>query len=1477
VSAFGNFIEFVVGAVLVWTGWAGKLGFILMADAYGREQQEEAKDRAERARAASLRDRYQMVRSGTAIRSAVYGRARVSGPIAYAQSTGTKKEFLHLVVCLAGQESDAIETVLFNDIALPAENGSTGMVESGEFAYNVDTGKTETFMSSPMTTSLSPLSVQSVTRTTIWVRQRTPYDQPTAFTTEVLTQGVGYTQAGSVFTIIDGLGVKDGININYTSRAATPRVRIKKFLGALTQSASSDLVTDSGGKWTSNHKLGGITYVYARLEFEQNVFGQIGVPNISAIIRGRKVYDPRKDNSRGGTAGHRVATPSTWEWSENSALCTGDFLRDSTYGMGATDAQVPYLEQVTAANICDELVTIYSAGTVSVTNGIKAVVGNLTSWITRSRFGMNFIGPNAAVMTIESITDNTNLTLSANYAGSTLSGQAYSNKEKRYTCNGVIDSDKSARENLNSLLQSMAGSAAWIQGRWFVLAGAHTASVLTITEDHLTGDPVEVISTAARRDLFNRIIPTYAEKEKLYTSTQAPYVTNATYVAKDGGLDLPLEVTYNMVTGGVTAQRLAKIFLERSRQALTVSLFCNMTAYNVSPGDVIAITISRYGWSGKLFQVLKRTVDFEKWSIGIVARETASAVWDWAEGQETAIDLTPNTTLPNPFAVPSALANLTADSTYTNALYGGSGSITPRAKIAWTQSTDIFVVSGGSVEVQFKSDEASFWNQVTTVPGGESTAYISPIQGNRLILIRIRPVNSRGRAGPWTTITHNTSVQLVAGNIGGSNLAPNSSFEQDTNVDGIADSWYMYSGGPSLGVVTNTLPNEGVGGSRGQRLDCASLGANGANVFGMRTISPIAIIGLGRSFTYSVVFAASATTYLYLQIDWYNGASPIQADVVTVINDTALPLERVSGIFVAPPNATHCYLVLLSGWRSNRAVGGSALVIDNVQFEAGETLTAYSPRADELLSTQFSGVSLGGGNVVANSSFEKWTGIGDGPPQVQGIAVGWVAYNAGTTGTITRTIFTAGGLNNGKYQRASATNLGTTSADNVGVQQTSIRCDGWAGLPFVLSALVRGDVTGLPQARLQIDWYNSTPTYLSSSTLSTSITTGFIRYALNGVVPATAVRADVFLFMQSRPSAAGASAIEFDAVQLELGSVMTAYRPKSGEELVRLATTGQALNFDPDCTSEDEWEGVHPCIAAGIATGITGSTALHSTDLGTDNHVYSPFARSVPVDRLKAYRVSALVRKGGGANAGAMYLGIMGWSAAGVGQRGVGSPAVPYTAYSVAVTDLTTAFVRHTVTISQATITAMQADVVFIGPHCILGYTGASTLNGWVEMQDVRLEEVGATRTIDLNAVTLVASVTAASTSSVTQTSTYGFTTGLTIYALCAVTVDEDNTRVLVTCTGGLSATGNGTNYIYWIPHVLHGCSAGDATKYDQRRIQEPAPANGATITKTVTLAFTVTLDIGTHFFGMFPDKNINSLSCAVVADWTTRVELVKR
>jgi len=140
---------------------------------------------------------------------------------------------------------------------------------------------------------------------------------------------------------IDGSG-------NVNAGQYKDKARIKYKLGTDDQTAFADLVAESDSKWTNNHRVRGRALVYMRLEYDQNVFIN-GVPNLSVVVRGKKVYDPRTETS---------------VWSANPALCVTDYLTNNKYGMAAVYAnEIDEEALIAAANICDEDVTKVGGGT----------------------------------------------------------------------------------------------------------------------------------------------------------------------------------------------------------------------------------------------------------------------------------------------------------------------------------------------------------------------------------------------------------------------------------------------------------------------------------------------------------------------------------------------------------------------------------------------------------------------------------------------------------------------------------------------------------------------------------------------------------------------------------------------------------------------------------------------------------------------------------------------------------------------------------------------------------------------------------------------------------------------------------------------------------------------------------------------------------------------------------------------------------
>lgn len=124
------------------------------------------------------------------------------------------------------------------------------------------------------------------------------------------------------------------------------KVYCAAFLGADDQAAASELITVSSGLWTNDHRLQGVAYLYIRLEFDQEAFPQ-GEPQISAVIKGKKVYNPNT---------------ATTAWSANAALCLRDYLT-SGYGINADSDEIDDTSFITAMNVCDEDVTLAAGGT----------------------------------------------------------------------------------------------------------------------------------------------------------------------------------------------------------------------------------------------------------------------------------------------------------------------------------------------------------------------------------------------------------------------------------------------------------------------------------------------------------------------------------------------------------------------------------------------------------------------------------------------------------------------------------------------------------------------------------------------------------------------------------------------------------------------------------------------------------------------------------------------------------------------------------------------------------------------------------------------------------------------------------------------------------------------------------------------------------------------------------------------------------
>jgi len=163
----------------------------------------------------------------------------------------------------------------------------------------------------------------------------------------VSTSGSNNTYLYVILALCEGpIYAIDNVYINdvlSTDSRFSGKVSITKYLGGDDQTADSTFIAANIG-WTSDHRLRGVAYLAMRFTYDQDVFGS-GVPTVTAIVRGRTVYDPRSD---------------TTGYSDNPALCLRDYLTNTRYGKGLDTSTIDDTSFGDAADKCEELVSKYT-------------------------------------------------------------------------------------------------------------------------------------------------------------------------------------------------------------------------------------------------------------------------------------------------------------------------------------------------------------------------------------------------------------------------------------------------------------------------------------------------------------------------------------------------------------------------------------------------------------------------------------------------------------------------------------------------------------------------------------------------------------------------------------------------------------------------------------------------------------------------------------------------------------------------------------------------------------------------------------------------------------------------------------------------------------------------------------------------------------------------------------------------------------
>ncbi len=224
--------------------------------------------------------------------------------------------------------------------------------------------------------------------------------------------------------------------------------------------------------------------------------------------------------------------------------------------------------------------------------------------------------------------------------------------EKRYELNGTFAFDQTPKEIVEGLLSAGAGQLIYTHGVYSLQGGAYYGPAeLTLDDSSLRAD-MQLNPLTDRSDVCNAVRGTFVDPNNFWQSVDFPPVENDYYRNKDQGEYIDHDIDLENVISIYQAQRLAKIHLERSRAGFTINFPAKLgIGFQCWPGRVVKLNFPYLGLNNKEFEVM--SFNLKEKGVDLVLKETAPEIYDWALGEATSRDLTPNSDLPDPRNVPT--------------------------------------------------------------------------------------------------------------------------------------------------------------------------------------------------------------------------------------------------------------------------------------------------------------------------------------------------------------------------------------------------------------------------------------------------------------------------------------------------------------------------------------------------------------------------------------------------------------------------------------------------------------------------------------------------------------------------------------------------------------------------------------------------------------------------------------------------------
>lgn len=349
----------------------------------------------------------------------------------------------------------------------------------------------------------------------------------------------------------------------------------------------------------------------------------------------------------------------------------------------------------------------------------------LRDYLTNTRYGRGIASTDI---------DDTTIIAAANYCDASITTPA--GTQKRYTCNGLIDTSRASTENVRAILTCMRGMLVFSGGQYKLVLDKADTAAFTFDEDNIVG--AWNIKLADKRSRYNRVRGSWINPDNEWQPDLALSESSA-YRTLDNGLMLESKIELPFTTNAYEAQMLGQRHLKQSRFGTICSFKATIAGLGCEVGDVVSITHSTPGWTAKAFRVVRiGMLSSDEVEVTVVEYDDSVYVVD----PLTAPRVSVSTNLPDPYTVPAPGVPSVVEALYETT---GSAGLKARATVTWAASVNDFVI-GYLPEYKLAVD--SDW---TVLPQQIGLGLIVDDVAPAIYDFRVRAINALGIRSSYAT------------------------------------------------------------------------------------------------------------------------------------------------------------------------------------------------------------------------------------------------------------------------------------------------------------------------------------------------------------------------------------------------------------------------------------------------------------------------------------------------------------------------------------------------------------------------------------------------------------------------------------------------------------------------------------------------------------------------------------------------------